>query len=104
MGDLTSTHLFLYKMLIRLTELIFDEKKLSFDPFLMEIPDMERVWDNGYDYMEGLIDEDEFPDEIINQIPDHYEDFEFDYDTDYKVLCRVGRGNCTEKIYVEQEV
>ena len=75
-------------MIIRLTELVIDETYIKFSPFALEIPDNEWDWDYGREHMEGLIAEkDCFPDEVINQIPDHYEKFSFDYDLEYTITC-----------------
>jgi len=88
LGDLPSTHLLLYKMLILLTELTINKQNLTFNPFALEIPDDEWHWDYGREHMEGLIAEkDCFPDEVIDQIPDDVEDFTFDYDFQYHVVC-----------------
>ena len=77
-------------MIIRLTELTIDNKHLAFSPFVVEIPDMEVGWDHGRDYMESLIAEkDAFPDDVIDQIPDHYEEFTFDYDFEYTINCAI---------------
>ena len=74
-------------MIIRLTELIFDEKPITFRPFLMELPAREVGWDGGRDHVEGLIEGECFPDEVINQIPNDYREFSFDYDFEYSITC-----------------
>ena len=50
---------------------------------------MEIGWDGGYDHIERMIEGDEFPDEIIDQIPDpeNFKSFEFDYDHEVTITC-----------------
>ena len=76
-------------MIVRLTKLTIDETPIKFSPFAVEIPDMEIGWDGGYDHIERMIEGDEFPDEIIDQIPDpeNFKSFEFDYDHEVTITC-----------------
>ena len=76
-------------MIVRLTKLTIDETPIKFSPFAVEIPDMEIGWDGGYDHIERMIEGEEFPDEIIDQIPDpeNLKSFEFDYDHEVTITC-----------------
>ena len=76
-------------MIVRLTKLTIDETPIKFSPFAIEIPDMEIGWDGGHDHIERMIEGEEFPDEIIDQIPDpeNLKSFEFDYDHEVTITC-----------------
>ena len=74
-------------MIIRLTQLSFDKNPIMFRPFVMELPAREVGWDGGHDHVERLIEGECFPDEVINQIPNDYKEFTFDYDFEYSVTC-----------------
>ena len=73
-------------MIVRITKMVLDNTPLRFDPFVMDIPDMEIGWDRGYDYMENLID-DLFNEQMCDQGITEYKVFEFDYDFDYEIVC-----------------
>ena len=66
-------------MIIKLTELVFDQTPIHFDPFEIEIPDMEITWDGGIDYLEEQIELEALPIEVLNQIPGEYEKLNYDY-------------------------
>ena len=72
-------------MIVRLTELVIDQTKINFTPFVMEIPDREIGWDGGYDHMEERLWDESFPEEVIQQLPENYNEFEFDYDFEYAI-------------------
>ena len=74
-------------MIVRITGISIDDSPLSFEPYLTEIPDMEIGWDGGHDHIERMIEGEEFPDEIIDQIPDpeNFKSFEFEFDYDHEV-------------------
>ena len=74
-------------MIVRLTELVIDQTKINFTPFVMEIPDREIGWDGGYDYMEAKLEDESYPEEVIQQLPEECSDFEFDYDFEYAITC-----------------
>jgi len=73
-------------MIVRITKLVLDNTPIRFDPFVMDIPDIEIGWDQGHDYMENLID-DLFNEQMCDQGITEYKEFEFDYDFDYEIIC-----------------
>ena len=91
---------FLLTMIVRLTKLVINDIPIRFDPYVMEIPNVEILYDGGYYYlkerlsdeMEGLenlledgwfIDDEERLGEVLSDV----KDLVFDFDDAYEIIC-----------------